>query len=157
MAGTVSAGVLLFRLQGESWAVLIAHPGGPFWRNRNTGAWSIPKGLVEAGEDLFQAALREFAEETGVTLEGGGAIELGSTELRSGKTVVAWAIQGDLDPDVLDSNLVRLEYPRGSGRYIEFPEIDEVRWCPLETAAELLNPAQVVFLDRLKESLDHTQ
>ncbi len=149
-----SAGILLFRDALEL-EVLLAHPGGPFWRNRQRGAWSIPKGLVEPGEDEQGAALREFEEETGVRLERHLLMALGEVQLRSKKTVVAWACPGDLDPADLTSNLVRLEWPRGSGRVIEFPEIDEVRWCTLEEAALLLNEGQLPLLVRLKETLDH--
>ncbi len=149
-----SAGILLFR-EALELEVLLAHPGGPFWRNRQRGAWSIPKGLVEPGEDEQGAALREFEEETGVRLERHLLMALGEVQLRSKKTVVAWACPGDLDPADLTSNLVRLEWPRGSGRVIEFPEIDEVRWCTLEEAALLLNEGQLPLLVRLKETLDH--
>lgn len=149
-----SAGILLFR-QGVELEVLLAHPGGPFWRNRQKGAWSIPKGLVEPGEDEPGAAIREFEEETGVRLERNRLMSLGEVQLRSKKTVVAWACSGDLDPAELESNPVRLEWPRGSGRVIEFPEIDEVRWCTLSEAAVLLNEGQLPLLDRLKETLDH--
>ena len=151
----LSAGVLLYRRVGGQLEVLIGHPGGPFWRNRNEGAWSIPKGLVGEGEDPQAAALREFAEETGTTVAGSDAVTLGSVRLASGKEVAAWAIEGDLDPAAASSNLVTMEWPRGSGRTIEFPEIDELRWCLPQEARILLNVAQGVFLDRLQESLDH--
>ena len=149
-----SAGILLFR-HGLELEVLLAHPGGPFWRNRQKGAWSIPKGLVEPGEDEQAAAVREFEEETGLRVERDLLIPLGEVRLRSKKTVVAWACAGDLDPADLSSNTVRLEWPRGSGRVIEFPEIDEVRWCNAHEAALLLNEGQLPLLDRLKETLDH--
>ncbi len=149
-----SAGILLFR-EALELEVLLAHPGGPFWRNKQRGAWSIPKGLVEPGEDEQGAALREFEEETGVRLERHLLLALGEVQLRSKKTVVAWACPGDLDPADLKSNSVRLEWPRGSGRVIEFPETDEVRWCTLDEAAFLLNEGQLPLLVRLKETLDH--
>ncbi len=150
-----SAGILLFRETGHHIEVLIGHPGGPFWANKNEGAWSIPKGLVEAGEDARSAAVREFAEETGHDVDDAGMLDMGEVTLRSGKRVVVWAIRGDLDPDQATSNKVRLEWPRGSGRIIEFPEIDELRWCPVPSAQRLLNPAQTVFLSRLRKRLDH--
>ena len=153
--GRRSAGVLLYRGDGERLEVLIGHPGGPFWRNRSEGAWSIPKGLVGDDEDPKAAALREFAEETGSRLDGSRAIGLGAVVLASGKEVVAWAIRGDLDVATASSNPVQMEWPRGSGRIIEFPEIDELRWCDTATARNLLNAAQRAFLDRLEESLDH--
>ena len=154
-AGTTSAGILLYRGSDAAITVLIGHPGGPFWAHKNEGAWSIPKGIVEAGEDALATALREFAEETGHPPPAGKPIPLGDTVLRSGKRVVAWAVAGDLDPETAVSNPVRLEWPRGSGRIIEFPEIDELRWTTLDEAATLLNPAQTVFLDRLRKTLDH--
>ena len=149
-----SAGILLYRF-APGLEVVLAHPGGPFWRNKQLGAWSIPKGLIDPGEDEQAAAVREFAEETGKQLDTQSLLPLGEVRLRSGKTVVAWGCRGDLDPASLESNTVRLELPRGSGRVIEFPEIDQVRWCSPETAAELLNAGQIPLLDRLKESLDH--
>lgn len=150
-----SAGILLYRRRG-SLEVLIGHPGGPFWANKQEGAWSVIKGLVESGEEERSAALREFAEETGNTLQPGHLIDLGEVQLRSGKVVVAWGVEGDFDVSRLQSNPVRLEWPRGSGNVIEFPEIDEVRWCSLSKATILLNPRQIPFLQRLQESLDHT-
>lgn len=157
MTGKLSAGVLLFRTSGVVLEVLIGHPGGPFWANRNEGAWSIPKGLVEPGEDAASAARREFAEETGWEPSAGEMIDLGEVKLRSGKRVVAWAIEGNMDPGEATSNTVRLEWPRGSGRFIEFPEIDQLRWCPLPEAQTLLNPAQITFLARLQKWLDHAE
>ncbi len=151
---TRSAGILLFRRYEAGFEVLIGHPGGPFWKNKQEGSWSIPKGLLDPGEDEQVAALREFAEETGRQLEPEALIELGSVQLRSGKTVVAWAAEGDLDAAAAVSNLVVIEWPRGSGRMIEFPEIDEVRWCSPQEARILLNTAQVEFVIRLQEWLD---
>ena len=135
----------------------MGHPGGPFWKHKNRGAWSLPKGLVEPGEDPLSTALREFAEETGHQLVSEEAFPLGSIAMRSGKEVVAWGIRGDLDPAAAVSNPVVMEWPRGSGQTIQFPEIDEVRWCCLDEARELLNSAQGVFLDRLQELLDHPE
>ncbi len=150
-----SAGLMLFRFRDDEIQVLIGHPGGPFWKNRQKGAWSIPKGLVEDGEDPQEAAIREFAEETGHVVDPRDLIELGSVRLASGKEVVAWGVEDDLDPAVVTSNPVVMEWPRGSGRMIEFPEIDEVRWATIAEASVLLNPGQHPFLRRLKESLDH--
>ena len=151
-----SAGILLFR-QGLELEVLLAHPGGPFWRNKQRGAWSIPKGLVNSGEGEQEAAIREFAEETGHNLDPECLVPLGEVQLRSRKTIVAWACRGDLDPGAVVSNSVRLEWPSGSGRIIEFPEVDEVKWCTLDEAAILLNTGQLPLLERLKEYLDHGQ
>ena len=135
--------------------MLLGHPGGPFWAKKNDGAWSVPKGLVADGEDPADAALREFAEETGHHLDPVEMLPLGSIVQRSGKQVLAWGVEGDLDPDQAYSNRITLEWPRGSGRYLEFPEIDTVKWCPLDEAAILINPAQKAFLIRLQKSLDH--
>ena len=157
MAGPLSAGILLFREMGDALQVLIGHPGGPFWASKQEGAWSIPKGLVEPGEEAVGTALREFAEETGHEPSGDEMLDLGEVKLRSGKRVVAWAIRGEMDPSDAVSNLVRLEWPRGSGRFIEFPEIDQLRWCSLAEAETLLNPAQTAFLTRLGKLLDHPQ
>jgi predicted NUDIX family NTP pyrophosphohydrolase len=148
--GIVSAGILLYRLDGELLEVLIAHPGGPFWKRKDAGAWTIPKGLVEAGESPREAARREFAEETGHD-PGDTLISLGAITQKSGKTVHVWAAAGDFDPDALESNLVEIEYPRGSGRIIEFPEIDRVLWAQPPVAQEKLNKAQAVLIERLVE------
>lgn len=151
----MSAGILLFRRSRGELQVLIGHPGGPLWANKQEGAWSIPKGIVEPGEQAQVAALREFAEETGHIVNSPDLIDLGAVVLRSGKRVVAWGAIGDLDPASVMSNLVSLEWPRGSGQTIEFPEIDAVQWCSPRQAMILLNPAQGAFVVRLQEKLDH--
>ncbi len=148
--GIASAGILLYRLDGNRLEVLIAHPGGPFWKRRDAGAWTIPKGLVEAGESPRDAARREFTEETGHD-PGDALISLGVITQKSGKVVHVWAAAGDFDPDALESNLVEIEYPRGSGRNIEFPEIDRVLWAEPLVAQEKLNQAQAVLIERLIE------
>lgn len=153
----LSAGLLMFRQDRGTLEVLIAHPGGPFWANKDEGAWSLPKGLVEPGEVLKDAAIREFTEETGFPVEVDGLIELGSVELRSGKEVVAWAVPGVVDPKMASSNIVRMEWPRGSDRWIEFPEVDRLEWCTPAEAGRLLNPAQAVFVARLRKTLDHLE
>ena len=112
-SGTTSAGILLYRMSGGSVRVLIGHPGGPFWVRKNEGAWSIPKGIVEPDEDALATARREFEEETGCTPPLGEPIPLGEAVLRSGKRVVAWALEGDLDPGAAVSNPVEMEWPRG--------------------------------------------
>ena len=153
----LSAGILLYRDDRGSLEVLIGHPGGPFWAKRQQGAWSIPKGLVDDNEDPKAAARREFAEETGSPPPDAEMIDLGEVELRSGKRIIAWAIRGTLDTTQARSNTVKMEWPRGSGRMIEFPEIDQLRWCSATEAAVLLNPAQKTFLERLRKRLDHTK
>lgn len=144
----------MFRQDRGEIEVLIGHPGGPFWASKDEGAWSVPKGMVEPGEDTEQAARREFQEETGLELGGGGMIPLGSVVLKSGKEVVAWAISGVVDTAGATSNTVTVEWPRGSGRSITFPEIDRLLWCSLTEAGIRLNPAQRPFLARLVKSLD---
>ncbi len=124
----------------------LAHPGGPFWRNREEGAWTIPKGVLEPGEEPLAAAIREFREETGVQPRE-PFIALGSIRQKGGKTVLAWAWEGNADPDRIVSNESRMEWPRNSGRWITYPEIDRCGWFDYEVAARLLNPAQVAFLD----------
>ena len=148
MTVRTSAGVLLFRRRTGVLEVLIAHPGGPFWANRDEGAWSIPKGEIDDGEDPEEAAKREFAEEIGVAPEG-ELVSLGSATQRAGKTVLAWAMEGDFDPADLVSNDFSIEWPPRSGRMASFPEIDRVAWVTAQEAARRLNPAQVVFIDRL--------
>jgi predicted NUDIX family NTP pyrophosphohydrolase len=144
-----SAGILLYR-QGESGLeVLIAHPGGPFWARKDRGAWSIPKGEPEPGEPLRDAACREFAEETGHTVDPELLLPLGSVVQRSGKQVHAWAVEGDFEPSELRCGTIEIEWPPHSGRMTTIPEIDRVAWCSLEAAREKLNPAQAEFLSRL--------
>ena len=125
------------------------HPGGPYWSRKDAGAWSIPKGEVEEGEDPRTAALREFAEETGTRLPNGALEPLGSVKLKSGKLVHAFAVAGDLDPEALVSSTFELEWPPRSGRTRTFPEVDRAGWFGLDEAREKLNPAQAAFVDRL--------
>jgi predicted NUDIX family NTP pyrophosphohydrolase len=148
----VSAGLLLYRRTADGLEVLLAHPGGPFWANRDAGAWSIPKGLVDAGEEPRAAAWREFEEETGLRPTGPFR-PLGSVRQKAGKLVYAWACEGDADPASLKSNLMRAEWPYGSGRWIRFPEVDRFGWFDPQTAREKLNPAQAEFIDRLEAEL----
>jgi len=148
----VSAGLLLFRRTSGRLEVFIAHPGGPFWRDRDTGAWTIPKGIVEAGEDFLDAAQREFFEETSIK-PNGPFIPLGSIRQKAGKTIHAWAWEGDADPATIVSNTMRTEWPRGSGRTIEFPEVDRCGWFDPATAKTKMNPAQAELVDRLEAAL----
>lgn len=148
----VSAGLLLYRERDGALEVLLVHPGGPFFARRDLGAWSIPKGLVEAGEDLLAAARRELAEEIGVDAPG-EAIPLGSARQKSGKTVHAWAVAADFDPRALQSNTFELEWPRGSGRMRSFPEVDRAAWFDLAEARRRVVPAQAAFLDALASAL----
>ncbi|MGF1508890.1 MAG: NUDIX domain-containing protein [Myxococcota bacterium] len=143
-----SAGILMFRRRRGAIEVLVAHPGGPFFSRRSSGAWTIPKGLIEPGEDAETAARREFEEETGFPCRG-ELFDLGSVRLKSGKVINAYATEGDLDPAELRSNLFEMEWPRRSGKIARFPEVDEVRFAGPDEARELLNPAQAVLVDRL--------
>jgi len=148
----ISAGLLLFRRPAHALELFLAHPGGPFWRDRDTGAWTIPKGLVEEGEELLDAARREFEEETGIHPVG-PFLPLGSIRQKAGKTIHAWAWEGDADPAQVRSNEMRTEWPRGSGRWITFPEVDRGAWFDPATARTKMNPAQAELVDRLEAAL----
>lgn len=141
-----SAGLLPFRLD-NTLEVLIAHPGGPFWANRDEGAWSLVKGLIESGEDERAAAAREFEEETGWAVSSSKWIPLGETRLKSRKVVVAWAVEEEFDPNALSPGTFQMH-----GR--EYPEVDRVDWVSPDTARLKLNPALTVFVDRLEEHLE---
>jgi predicted NUDIX family NTP pyrophosphohydrolase len=144
----VSAGILLVRGGRDPIEVLLVHPGGPFWAKKDLGAWSIPKGEVEPGEDPRARALIEFTEETGMTLDV-ELRELGEIKQKGGKIVVAFTAEGDLDADAIVSNTFELEWPPRSGRRATFPEVDRAAWFGLDEARERINPAQAAFLDRL--------
>lgn len=154
-----SAGLLLYRRGHRSrLEVLLAHPGGPFWTHRDVGAWTIPKGNVVLGEDVLEAARREFREETGLTppaAAAGDYLPLGDIQQLSGKLVSAWAFEGDFDPENLVSNTSPIEWPPRSGRQLEVPEVDRAEWFAPEAAREKILPAQIPFLDRLAELLAH--
>lgn len=146
-----SAGILLYHFRASRIEVLLGHPGGPFWANKNAGAWSIPKGEFEPGKTPLIAAIREFSEETGQQLAGNLASywPLGQVTQKSGKLVLAWAVRGELDPSLAHSNMIEIEWPPASGRKLAIPEIDRVAWFELGQAKEQINPAQAAFLDRL--------
>jgi predicted NUDIX family NTP pyrophosphohydrolase len=147
-----SAGLLLFRRRSNELEVFLVHPGGPFWKNRDAGAWSIPKGIVTPGEEPLAAARRELTEETGLSVDG-PFIPLGSVQQKAGKRIHAWACQADADPSTIVSNTARIELPRGSGRWIEVPEVDRAAWFTPAIAHEKLNPAQAALIDRLELAL----
>jgi predicted NUDIX family NTP pyrophosphohydrolase len=132
--------------------VLLAHPGGPFWKNKDAGAWSIPKGEYETPEEPLAAALREWAEETGFAAQP-PYLPLGEIRQKNGKHVIAWAFEGDCDPAELVSNTFEMEWPPKSGRMQSFPEIDSVQWFGLDEARAQINAAQAAFLDRLAKLL----
>ena len=132
--------------------VLLAHPGGPFWQNKDHGAWTIPKGEHDEGEDPLSAARREFEEETGCRSPADGPyVDLGEIRQKSGKAVRAWAFEGDFDPAALKSNTLPLQWPPKSGKYIIVPEVDCAGWFSAEEAKKKINPAQVELLERLIE------
>ena len=147
-----SAGILCYRYRDQVLEVFLVHPGGPFWAKRDTGAWSIPKGLIEAGEDLLAAARREFFEETGFEA-GGEFVALGQLQQHSKKIVHAWAVQMDLDASQVKSNTFGLEWPKGSGQVRDYPEVDKGEWFELAEAREKIYQGQEAFLDRLLEHL----
>jgi predicted NUDIX family NTP pyrophosphohydrolase len=148
-----SAGILMFRRIGQGIDVFIVHPGGPFWAKKDAGVWSIPKGEYDDREDPLSAARRELAEETGCRVEG-PFIELGSITQKSGKTVVAWAAEGDCDHLAIQCNTVTIEWPPRSGRSLEIPEVDRAGWFSPEVAKEKLLAAQGELVDRLCDKLD---
>lgn len=149
-----SAGILLYRRTPAGLEVLLIHPGGPFWARRDAGAWSIPKGEIDPGEDPLTAARREFAEELGSPAPDGAALALGEVRQKSGKRVVAWALAGDLDPATVHSNTFTIEWPPRSGREAEFPEVDRAGWFSPDAAREKLIPAQVTLVERLLAALE---
>jgi predicted NUDIX family NTP pyrophosphohydrolase len=147
-----SAGLLMFRRRGRSLEVLLVHPGGPFWAKKDLGSWSIPKGEYDPGEDPLDAARREFQEETG-HVASGDFIELGPARQKGGKTVTAWAFEGDMDPVSLRSNTFTMEWPPRSGRKQEFPEVDRAAWFGIEAARSRIVKGQVRLLDELASIL----
>jgi predicted NUDIX family NTP pyrophosphohydrolase len=146
---TTSAGLVVFRERGAALEVLLGHMGGPFWARKDAGAWSIPKGELDDGEDPLAGARREYAEELGHPPPDGPVIELGEIRQRAGKRVVAFAIEGDFEPELLDPGTFELEWPPRSGRRQAFPEVDRVAWFDLATARERIVAGQVPLLDRL--------
>ena len=144
-----SAGLLMVRARQGRLEVLLAHPGGPLFAKKDEGAWTIPKGELEEGEDELEAARREFEEETGVRPEGPFA-KLAPVRQKGGKLVHAWACRGDCDPTAIRSNTFTLEWPPRSGRQREFPEIDRADFFPLEEARRKLNPAQAPWIDEIE-------
>ena len=148
-----SAGILLFRQAAAGPEVLLVHPGGPFWARRDLGAWSIPKGEHGADDDPLAAAVREFTEELGSPPPPGSPVPLGRVRQPSGKRLTVFALAGDLDADAIVSNTFTLEWPRGSGRLQEFPEIDRAGWFGLDDGRRAVVRGQLPFLDRLEALL----
>src|ERR1700752_3937784 len=150
--GKVSAGLLMYRMRDGQYEVLLVHLGGPFWAKKDAGAWFIPKGEVNPGEDELAAAQREFEEETGLR-PGPEFLPLGSVKHKSGKKVTAWAFAGDCDPASLRSNTFQMEWPPRSGKTKEFPEIDRAAFFLVEAARNKMHPAEFDFVSRLLEQL----
>ncbi len=152
----VSAGLLMYRIREGAPEVLLVHPGGPFFQNKDEGVWSIPKGEIEPGEDPLEAARREFTEETGLTANP-PFIELAPITQKGGKKVYAWACSGDCDPHQIRSNTFRMEWPPRSGHWQAFPEIDRAEWFELTEARKKIKPAQIPLLDQLAEHIRRGQ
>jgi len=143
-----SAGILVYRFQAKELQVFLVHPGGPFWKNKDVGAWSVPKGEFLADENPLSAAKREFTEETSQQIDG-DFMELSAVKLKSGKTVYAWAVEGDVDEANVVSNTFMFEWPPKSGKMIEIPEVDKGGWFDITTAKVKINPAQIPLIDEL--------
>ena len=144
-----SAGLLLYRSQKDSFEILLVHPGGPFWKNRDNGAWSIPKGEYADDEDPLDAAIRETEEEIGKRVDG-QFFELSPVKLKSGKVIHAWAVNAEYDPDTLHSNFFQMEWPPGSGRNQSFPEVDRAAWFSFEDAKKKINSGQIPLIVQLE-------
>lgn len=144
-----SAGILLYRIRNKTPEVLLVHPGGPFWKNKDQGAWSIPKGEYNDDEAPLDAALRELYEETGIPVKKGKCIPLTAVKQKSGKQVLAWAMKGNLNTDEIKSNLFEWEWPPKSGKKQFFPEVDKAAWLNMAEAKEKINPAQAALIDEL--------
>jgi predicted NUDIX family NTP pyrophosphohydrolase len=154
-----SAGILLYRRPGDGLQVLLAHPGGPYWSRKDHGSWSVPKGIAEPDEAPEAVAAREFAEETGFELSAVAGdprlapLDLGEVTLKSGKVIHAWAVEGDLDPELAHSNDTEIEWPPRSGRRMTIPEVDRVAWFAPDEARRRAHPAQAAFVERLEALL----
>src|SRR6476659_170640 len=153
----LSAGILLFRKRDGRLEVLLGHPGGPFFARKDEGSWTVLKGEADPGEELQAVARREFAEETGSQPPDGTMLELGEIRQKGGKTVVAWALAGDLDPTTAQSNTFEMEWPPRSGRRRAFPEIDRVEWFDLETARKKILKGQVQLIDGLERKSEEAR
>lgn len=148
-----SAGLLVYRKNKAAIEIFLVHPGGPFWKGKDKGAWSIPKGEFEDDEEPLAAAKREFKEETGQEVNG-DFIELRPIKQKSGKLVYAWAVEAEVDADTIVSNTFQLEYPAKSGKWITIPEVDKASWLSIEEAKEKINPAQADLIDDLLTKLN---
>ena len=147
-----SAGILLFKTEDHQLQFFLVHPGGPFWQKKDAGAWSIPKGEFTDDEDALSAARREFQEETGITLTG-DFIKLTPVRQKAGKTIFAWAVEGNADPANISSNFFSMEWPPGSGKSKQFPEVDKAGWYPADEAIQKINPAQAELITELQNKI----
>ena len=148
-----SAGILLWRKHDGDLQVLLGHPGGPLFAKKDADTWTVLKGEIEPGEDALDVARREFEEESGHPAPHGDVLELGEIRQKGGKVVVAWAIEGDLDPALARSNTFEMEWPPHTGRFAAFPEIDRVEWFDLDTARAKIKAAQIPLLERLADAV----
>lgn len=149
-----SAGILLYRKNNNHVEFFLVHPGGPFWKGKDKGAWSIPKGEFSVDEDPLTVARREFNEETGQIVDG-NFIELKPIQQKGGKMVYAWAVEGEADAENIVSNTFKQEWPYKSGKWITIPEVDKAGWFRVEEAKEKINPAQMNFIEELVEKFNH--
>jgi predicted NUDIX family NTP pyrophosphohydrolase len=151
-----SAGLLLYRIRNGRLELFLAHPGGPFWAGKDDGVWSLPKGLIEAGEDPLAAARREFAEETGHVVDG-DFVPLGELKQKGNKIVHAWAVEGEIDAADIKSNTFAAQWPPNSGQWQRFPEVDRAGWFTVAEARNKILPGQAAFIDRLLDSLSNAR
>ena len=147
-----SAGIILFKIEKNKLMIFLVHPGGPYWQKKDEGAWSIPKGEFNEGENALVAAKREFMEETGYTISG-NFIELTPIKQKSGKTVYAWAVESNIDAGNIKSNSFEIEWPPKSKRMMTYPEVDKAAWFTIEVAKTKINPAQIALIDELATKL----
>ena len=152
-----SAGIVLWRRNGDAIEVLLGHMGGPYWARKDLGAWTIPKGEIDSGEEPLAVALREFQEELGVPVPAGELVDLDEVRQSGGKIVRAWAVEGDLDPATAVSNTFQLEWPPGSGRMQSFPEIDRVAWFDAPTARTKVVTGQRALIDRVGSRIEQAK
>jgi predicted NUDIX family NTP pyrophosphohydrolase len=152
MAAKKTAGILLYRGRDSALEVFLIHPGGPFWAKKDAGAWSVPKGEIDPGEEPLSAAKRELNEETGCSADG-DFIPLAPIKQRDGKLIIVWAVEGDCDPRTVKSNTFTIEWPPRSGKRAEFPEVDRAQWFTLEAAKEKILKGQIGFLIDLQQAL----
>ena len=156
MAAKKTAGVLLYRRRNSALEVFLIHPGGPFWTKKDAGAWSVPKGEIDPGEEPLSAAKREFNEETGCSADG-DFIALAPIKQPGGKLITVWAVEGECDPRTVKSNSFTIEWPPRSGKRAEFPEVDRAEWFTLEAAKEKILKGQIGFLVDLQNALGERQ